>query len=279
MIRCLVLLLLISGIAWHCTKENTPPTFISITGFNVAVKSGEGSASNKITDAHVFVNGSSLGVYPLPTIFPIVDTGNIQLDVFAGIRNNGIKSNPIMYPFYSKINKIVPSQSGKTIVLNPTVQYVADAKFWLADNFEVTNSFTINYDNNPNIKFTTIADGFEGRSAQITLTKDQPAFEKASAVKAQLPAAAQNVFIELNYKTDTPLSVGLWGTTYADPIGATTYKITLFPNKDWNKTYINVTNEAKDLARTDYQVIFKSILPDSLSTSTIQIDNVKLIQN
>ena len=275
----IIFLFLTAAIQWHCTKENAPPTFISITGFNVAVKSGEGSASNKITDAHVFVNGSSLGVYPLPTIFPIVDTGNIQLDIFAGIRNNGIKSNPIMYPFYSKINKIVPSQSGKTIVLNPTLQYNADAKFWLTDNFEVTNSFTVNYDNNAAIKFTTVPNGFEGRSAQIILTKDQPAFEKASAVKAQLPVGAQNVFIELNYKTDTPLAVGLWGTTFADPAGTTTYKITLFPNKEWNKTYINVTNEAKDLARTDYQVILKGILPDSLSTATVLIDNVKLIQN
>ena len=275
----LVFIFLITYLHWHCTKENTPPTFIAINGFNVAVKAGEGSASNKITDAHVFVNGSSLGVYPLPAIFPIVDTGNIQLDIFAGIRNNGIKSNPIMYPFYSKTSKIIPSQSGKTIVLNPTVQYNSDVKFWLTDNFETANSFTVNYDNNPNIKFTTVSTGFEGRSAQITLTKDQPAFEKASSVKAQLPAASQNVFIELNYKIDVPLAVGLWGTSNADPVGATTYKITLFPNKEWNKTYINVTNEAKDLAKTDYRIIFKSILPDSLSGAVLQIDNVKLIQN
>ncbi len=273
------LFLIITAAHWRCAKENTPPTYISISGFNVSVTAGQGSAANKITDAHVFVNGNSLGVYPLPTIFPIVDTGNIQLEIFAGIRNNGIKSNPIMYPFYSKLSYTISAKSNKTVTINPTVKYNADARFWLVDDFERTNSLTVNYDLNDSIKFSPVSNGFEGRSAQIILTKAQPIFTKASNVKAQIPVNAQNTFIELNYKIDAPLSVGIWGTSISDPIGATTYKITLFPNKEWNKTYINVTNEIKDLARTDYQVIFNSTLPDSLSTATILIDNLKLIQN
>ena len=273
------LLSLVCALHWQCVKENAPPTYISISGFNLSVTPGQGSASNKITDAHIFVNGNSLGVYPLPTIFPIVDTGNIQLDIFAGIRNNGVKSNPIMYPFYSKVSAVIPAKSDKTITLTPTVKYNADARFWLIDNFENSNSLTVNYDNNANIKFTTVPNGFEGKCAQIVLDKTQPTFEKASNVKAQIPSNAQNTFIEMNYKVDAPLAVGIWGTSYADPAGATTYKITLYPNKEWNKTYINVTNEVKDLARTDYQIIFNSILPDSLLTATILIDNLKLVQN
>ena len=46
----------------------------------------------------------------------------------------------------------------------------------------------------------------------------------------------------------------------------------------WNKIYINFTQEAKDMKMTDYQLTFRSLLPDSLQQATIQVDNLKLIQ-
>ena len=103
-------------------------------------------------------------------------------------------------------------------------------------------------------------------------------WEKASAIKASLSDAAENIYLELHYKTEAPLQVGIIGYDATNTTGTTSYKIVLSPNKEWNKTYLNLTNEVKDLRMKDFQIVFKSLLPDDLTTATILIDNIKLIQ-
>jgi hypothetical protein len=166
----------------------------------------------------------------------------------------------------------------KVDTVRPTVSYVSDAKFWLNENFETGNNFIVHLDNNAGLNFTSVPNGFEGKSAQAVLTKSIPIIEKASQTKAQIdPLSTAAVYLEMNYKTDVPLAVGIRGTSVLSPQGTKVYKITLFPNKEWNKTYISLTEEVKGMLMTDYQVIFRSLMPDSLTTATILLDNVKLI--
>jgi hypothetical protein len=101
--------------------------------------------------------------------------------------------------------------------------------------------------------------------------------EKASGIRVAIPPLSNSAFLELHYKTDAPLSVGLNAITSQIPQGTKGYKITLFPNKEWNKTYINLTSDVNTVRATEYQVLFRSLLQDSLTTATILIDNVKLI--
>ena len=259
-----------------CGKENPVPAFLHIPAFSLTTKSGEGSAAHKITDAWVYVDGQINGVFQLPITLPVVELGQHEISVFAGVRNNGTRSNPVIYPFYNGFITKLELKVGKIDTLRPITTYISNSQFKILEDFEFSNIFRIDRDNNSTIRFTNVENGFEGKSGQIILTKSNPTMEKATSLKTQLSEAAQNIYLEMHYKTDAFLSVGLVGSDNLGDIA--TYKIVLFPNKEWNKTYINLTNEAKDLKKKDFQIVLKSSLPDSLSTASIMIDNVKLIQ-
>ncbi len=267
-------LLLFSG----CVSENDVPAYITIPSFSFTTTTGQGTSAQKISDVWVYVDGQSLGAYQLPAHFPYVGVGKHEFLLFAGIRNNGIRNNPVIYAAAKTFTTTLDLKSGDDVTIRPTTTYIDGIKFWLVEDFERTNYFTVAIDNNTATKFTTVTNGFEGNGAAITLTKANPIIEKAASVKAQLPDNAQATIIELHYKTESPLEVGIIGYTPANPTGETVYKIILSPNTTWNKTYIDVTQEAKSLKAKDFQVVFRSQLPDSLAQATVLIDNVKLIQ-
>lgn len=262
----------------RCVQENDVPAYITIPSFSFTTTTGQGTSAQKISDVWVYVDGQSLGAYQIPAHFPFVDVGKHEFLLFAGIRNNGIRSNPVIFSPAKTFSTTLDLKSGDDVTIRPTTTYIDGVKIWFNEDFERTNYFTVNRDNNAATGFSTIPDGFEGRGAVITLTKANPIIEKAASVKAQLPDNAQTTLIELHYKTAAPLAVGIIGYSTANPNGDVSYKIVLSPNSTWNKTYIDVTQEAKNLKSKDFQVVFRSELPDSLSQAIVLIDNVKLIQ-
>ena len=271
-----VLSLVIATAVIGCVKENAVPAYIHIPSFTLTTKNTEGSSSQKITDAWVYVDGEVNGVFPIPATLPIAELGDREITIFPGIRNNGTRSNPIIYPFYNSYKIKLNLKAGKIDTVRASTSYIATTSFKLMENFETSNIFQVDRDNNSTLKFTNISDGFEGKSGQIVLTKSNPIMEKSTTLKAQLSESAEDIFLEMNYKIEAPLNVGIVGS---DANGsAVSFKILLFPNKEWNKTYINFTNEAKDLKKKDFQIVLQSVLPDSLTTANILIDNVKLIQ-
>jgi hypothetical protein len=261
-----------------CVKENAVPAYISIPSFSFTTTSGQGTSAQKISDVWVYVDGQSLGAYQIPARFPFLGVGKHEFLLFAGIRNNGIRDNPVIFSPAKTFSTTLDIKSGDDVTVRPTTTYIDGVKIWFNEDFERTNIFTVNRDNNLATSFSAVANGFEGRGASIMLTKANPVIEKASSVKAQLPDNAQTTLIELHYKTEAPLAVGIIGFSPANLTGEVLYRIVLNPNTTWNKTYIDVTQEAKNLKSKDFQVVFRSELPESLNQATVLIDNVKLIQ-
>jgi hypothetical protein len=261
-----------------CAKENDVPAYLYIPSFGLTTTAGQGTAAHKITDVWVYLDGQLQGIYQLPAQFPVVNIGKHDLQLFPGVRNNGIKSNPVIYPFFNSFKTTFELKSGKIDTLRPTTTYVTGTVFKILEDFDATNTLTVDRDGVSTVKFGQIDGGFEGKCASLTMDKTNSYFEKALSTKVTLPDASQNIYLELHYKSKAPLAIGLFGTSATDTKGATNYKLFLFPTDTWNKTYINLTNEAKDLRMTDFQIVFKSLLPDSVATATVLIDNIKLLQ-
>lgn len=260
-----------------CVKENAVPAYVSIPSFSFTTVAGQGTAAQKISDVWVFVDGQSLGAYQIPTRFPVLGEGKHEFLLFPGIRNNGVRSNPVVWATAKTYTTTLTLKAGDEQTIRPTSSYTDITKIWINEDFERTNTFSVNRDNNAAVNFVVVPNGFEGNGASITLNKANPIIEKASVLKGQLPDAAQSSMIELHYKTEVPLAVGIIGSSTTSLNGETYYKIVLTPNKDWNKTYIDVTLEAKNLRAKDFQVVFRGVLQDSLSQGVILIDNVKLV--
>ncbi len=261
-----------------CVKENTPPAYLYIPSFVLTTTAGQGTAAQKITDVWVYVDGNVQGIYQLPAQFPVVNLGKHDIQLFAGIRNNGIKSNPVIYPFLNSFTKTLDLTSGKIDTLRPTTTYISSTNFKIVESFETGNTLSLDRDNTSAIRFGQVDNGFEGKGAGLTMTKTNSYFEKGIITKTQLPDASQSIYLEMHYKTQSPLAVGVFGSSATNSSGLTTYIVTLFPTDVWNKTYINLTNDVKAMRLTDFQIVFKSLLPDSISTATVLIDNIKLLQ-
>ena len=81
--------------------------YLKIDEADLDVEFNQGSPTNAIVDSWVFVDGNSLGVFEMPIEVPVLDldeNGVSEIVIFAGVRNNGIKSDAIIYPFYERLN-------------------------------------------------------------------------------------------------------------------------------------------------------------------------------
>jgi hypothetical protein len=275
---CKTLLLTSLLVGVGCVPENTVPAYIHIPAFKTEANVVQGTSAQKITDVWVYVNGQINGVFPLPATVPIVELGKQDITLFGGIRNNGTRSNPVIYPFMNDFRISKDLIANKLDTIKPTLTYLDRAKFWIVDDFESSNGFNVNRDNNNALAFNIVPNGFEGKCLEANIDKSNPRIEKASKVTAQLADNAENIYLEMHYKSEALLSVGIIGFNAATPQGIVTYKITLKPNQEWNKIYINLTNEAKTLQMKDFKIVFEGILAENTSSAKIQIDNVKLIE-
>jgi len=81
--------------------------------------------------------------------------------------------------------------------------------------------------------------------------------------------------MEIDYKTDVALTFGIFANEPLQSVQAPV--VTLFPNDQWNKVYINLVTEVSAYpAAQDYHLFFGSI-NTSQDTTTTYIDNIKLL--
>lgn len=96
----LVTLLTYSGCKVLDPDEEVP-SYLYIKPFEVNVSNPiYGTASDKITDAWVYVDGAFWGIYELPAYIPYFGTDSTRIIIRPGIKQNGISSKRVYYPFY-----------------------------------------------------------------------------------------------------------------------------------------------------------------------------------
>ena len=88
-----------------CSKdelEATIPSYISIDKFTISTNySTQGTSSSNITDAWVYIDNDLVGIFELPAKFPVLKEGNVKIDVYPGIKENGISERRSKYIFYN----------------------------------------------------------------------------------------------------------------------------------------------------------------------------------
>ena len=116
-----------------CEIINTEESIASI--IEIEAISVDGDHTKNITDAWVYVNNEFQGVYPLPTSFPTLNTGNQTILIEAGIKKNGISSSRVSYPYFTSYTIDTELKPNETITINPTVSYSVNS-FPYVEDFE-----------------------------------------------------------------------------------------------------------------------------------------------
>lgn len=286
-IKVLALLGIITLII-SCEKfdgDQTIPAYLQVDKFilekNPALS--EGSLSNKITDVWVYVDDELIGAFELPARVPVLKKGKHKITLAPGIKMNGMASTRVVYPFYKKVQLYdylltegVISHLDSTLT---KIAYRDDAKFSWKEDFEDGGvSLQKRISSDTNIFKTNIPGNvFEGFfSGLIYLDPNQNFFEIETIDNYVLPKNGSPVFLEINYKANNPVRIGLlaYFSNKIEQIAT----IVLIPTTDWKKVYINFTPELSDLYNAnDFKIFFGEYKSDPNQNAIVLFDNIKLV--
>ena len=267
---------------FSCSKDNFEaeiPAYISIDKFSLTTDYvSQGSASENITDAWVFINDDLVGVFELPATVPVLKEGNVTLKVYAGIKENGIAANRTRYLGYSPHIEEINLVKEETVHIDPAVVYEPTINFSWLEDFENVNLTFLYHANSDTIINKSSTDVKEGSSSgQIFLDPGMNFFEATTQIIPNVPLNGSSpIYLELDFKTNQPLTVGVY-------LDANQYAFaTLNITTEWKKIYINLAEviSENNIGQPDLKLFFgmqESTANIFVTNPEILIDNLKLV--
>lgn len=271
-----IILTLFSFSFYSCNKEKLKsdiPSYITINEFAFSTDYvEEGSNSENITDAWVYINDNLIGVYELPATFPVLLEGNVDIKIFPGVKENGISNTRVKYPFYTSYQLSAKLNPNEEIEINPITKYRTDINFLWMEDFE-NAGISFLYHNNSDTIINKTNNAFEGNhSGYVTLTGNMNFFECFTTDFSTIPRNNTSIFVELDFKTNHPILVGVYGNN--DQVGNFYLNI----REDWTKIYLNLTELINtNRTATTFKVFFGFEKDPTYPTPQFYLDNVKLI--
>ena len=256
------LFLLIFFFSCNKTDINSIPANIKISNITLNTNSTE-----NITDAWVYINDQLQGVYELPAQFPVLNTGTHKLRVKAGIKDNGIASSRIPYPFYgSYTQEEVEFIEHEEMEVFPEVDYIEDITILTLDE-----ELTLDRTSYSDTTLESIEDYYAGYLDSSLIT-----FEISTNELEDLPQAGAPVYLELDYKCNTEFLVGVY-INY-NPTVVKKEALWINPKEDWNKIYVNLTSIISEGINAPSFSIFIGMRRDiSLEKNELYFKNFKIV--
>lgn len=277
-------ILILSLFLWSACDIINPdepiPAFVKIDGFDYDAQGG--SSSTNLTNAWVIVNQDFLGAFEMPKVFPVLAEGNTEFIIDPGININGIASTPGIYPMYERFATSVDLIPGDTVTIVPETGYKSDVRVLFEETFNQGVSRFSELD------VTTIDPNEGAASGYIQLNKDDlPSVASASDLLEEFPAQNQGfvAYLEMDYKADVPLFVGLTGYDVQNNVVFTELTYGLNAKDEWNKVYFDFTEVFNLLNQSNtarYEIRISAQIPLNngefiLENAEIRVDNIKLL--
>ena len=266
------------------------PSFIHIDHFDFSIThSSQGSSSNKITDAWVYMDGNLEGVYELPSTIPLHYEGNHRLKIYPGIKQNGIAGDRTKYDFYKAYELDITLFPDSIIPVHPSTEYEDQLFFWI-ENFEDPQSrFTTYTISDTSLEITNQPQEilFDGSNiGEISLNSSQEVFEMRTD-ELDFNQFPKNInipaYIEMNYANNYPFTVGILHKDDFLPYMRQPL-ITLTPthySQDsvvWNKTYLYIPDATNFYpSATSFDLYIGILNSDYSDDVKVRLDNIKVI--
>ncbi len=260
-------------------SSDIEPAYIRVEQVDQTVLPGQGANSHDIRDVWAYSNNELLGIFTPPVDIPvIVDQAETEILLFAGIRNNGITLNPVAYAMLQRYEETLALNPSDTVVVNPVFEYRDDILFEYVEDFEGIHGLGDELDTiETNGLEVTSEEAFEGtKSGKLYVDVSSPTNQVASTFDYSTSILdGRSVYIELDYKNDALLFVGIVALVQGQTVK--NYKLALQPKDDWNKIYVDITDEVNIAGVSDYKLAFGIELPNGETEATAYLDNVKLV--
>ncbi len=256
------------------------PTYIQIDSVSLlpTVSATHGTVSQKITDVWVYYERQLLGAFQLPAKVPVLANGKGQLQVIAGIWDNGLSGTRAKYPFFTLDTFSFYAKPTETIQHTPVFNYrttdTPSIKYFV-EGFEQGNSFSKKSGDTTFTKTNNPVEVFEGDwSSKVELHDTITEFESISTQDYSIPPNRE-CYMELNYKSEIPFLVRI--EIFYQGSYITSDVIGLNAKDKWSKIYINLKGFASTYQNAKFKIIIKGALPTGVTSSKTLIDNFKII--
>jgi len=286
--KVLFSVIIIIAVSAGCSKrddDSLVPSYIRIDRMGLSTTYEQGTASHRISDVWVYVDETLIGAFELPATVPILAEGLQRVTIRPGIKMNGIASTRTIYPYFNPIVKTLNLVRDSVIVITDTITaYRSNVYFPWMEGFEL-NSYSMEITSKSTVGFGKTGDPSQKfilpgeineYSAYFHLPADTSIFELITKESFEFPSAGSEVFLEMNYKTDNVLVVGVHylatGILVQRPL------LYLHPSDKWNKVYVNLTVPKYDTPNaTDFRIFVGAQTESGREEANLYLDNLKLI--
>jgi len=259
------------------------PAFVEIKSVGFSTDPGQGSDLVDIEDVWIYINNESIGAFQLPAKFPILKSGNQNMEIRFGILLNGIAATRSINPFFNYKTQNVKLIPGEVVEVKPATNYNSATKFvWNSIGQEGFEEGGISIDSvaGTSTKITkSTKDVFEGTySGLIHLDQDHKKYIGQSSKKFELPSGGKPVVMEINCKnTNNHFAIGMFVEAADGKITIVNHMV-VNPSPVWKKLYVNFTELVSNYSQAkSFRVFFTSQLESTNSSTDIYLDNIKLM--
>ena len=274
------------------------PAYLRIEPWSFATNyDNEGAATYSLPDAWVYVDGSLQGCFEMKShddgkyaMIPVLKEGVHKLQIYPGVKLNGISSTRIQYPFYKPYVISHDFTQGEISTITPSTRYYsADStsmRFRILEDFEDENNIKIDstvksqtrvkqisHRTNPNAWMDPYDTINHYRSGWIHLGDSIKKFEIACEELTDFPGTGKYTILEMDYKCTADIVIGMYYMTTQISYDDLYY---LRPTDTWKKIYINFSPQITENYNATY---IKFYLGGQISNGTADyyFDNIKLI--
>ncbi|HRN32708.1 MAG TPA: hypothetical protein PLC76_04015 [Saprospiraceae bacterium] len=273
--------ILLTTLAGCSKEESSVPTYLSFGQANIIFQQNAGSNHQNIEDYWLIINGQTIAVASPDRTVPVIGNGIQEITVQPGIRVNGQRDEAQIYSFLEPYKTTVSlCACADTIHLIPEFKYKPTALFSFIEDFENSNRFSVDLDDNIATSSTTQTQTVAEGSFSLALNVD--ATNKINSVTTQdfyidFESNGRDLFLEFEYKSDFTFLIGLQANTGSGNF--TEYAAGAYATPTWKKMYVNFTDLALASKSTGgYRPVFTiNHAGGTQGGGNLYLDNIKLV--
>ncbi|MEZ4918224.1 MAG: hypothetical protein R2792_03875 [Saprospiraceae bacterium] len=276
-------------VAFAACKQQKEPiaSYVYVEPF--IIDAGGDASDHKIVDCWFYAGGEFLGAYTLPALIPVIAEGPTELQIFPGVKENGIAATPNIYPFLNRSIIQADLTPMGTDTVHPSTTYAANAIFPFGlDRGSFDGGATITLENRDADQATgfvlTETGGYEGKSLYMAVDTTHPIMYVATEYVSLPTTFQQEVWLELHYRNDMPFSLWLVGNNNNSEITLPIFQFNPTEDGAFNKIYINLTEALVSLYEaSQFKLELRASLPSDLNggyeqdAGKVWVDNIRLV--
>ncbi|MEZ5018218.1 MAG: hypothetical protein R2800_14260 [Flavipsychrobacter sp.] len=283
-IYSIILLFVVGAFGSGCDIINPAektPTYVRIDSFAFedANPSKTGSISNDISAVWVYLDSKPIGVFDVPSTFPVLLDRDSRLSIAPGVTYSGLKNYKALYPFYAFDTMTLKVDPGNVVTFNAKTKYVDGLNFIFKEDFEVGNKFDRLVPEEPlDTAMVRTADKDKvyegGGSGYIYLDKAHTSSQMFNNTDIKIPIGES--YLELDFKSSVQFEIGLYATLKSGS-AAFQYFQGVYPNSNWTKLYVPLEAYTNTFQGVSYRLLIKATLPDGQKDGYVLLDNLKIV--